>query len=190
LPLLVPEAQSASSVPAPLTLTPEPARVEAMREKLRALGSPPYVAVAWRAGEPKTGLFETLFKQLPLDVLADAVREMPGTVVSVQRAPRTGETDELAKQLGRPVQDLSAINRDLEDALAFMAVVDELVGVSNTNVHLRAGAGKPSRVFVPFPYEWRWMATGTSPWFPGTQVHRQAPSGTWTNPEAQPVNSR
>lgn len=190
LPLLAPEAQSASSVPAPLALTPEPTRLAAMREKLRALGPPPYVAVAWRAGEPKTGLFETLFKEVPLDVLADAVRDMPGTVVSLQREPRADETDALAKLLGRPVHDLSAINRDLEDALAFMTVVDELVGVSNTNVHLRAGAGKPSRVFVPFPYEWRWMAAGASPWFPGTCVNRQGPSGTWKTPAVQPVNSR
>jgi len=185
LPLLAPEAQSVASVPPPLALTPEPSRLAAMREKLRALGPPPYVAVAWRAGEPKTGLLETLFKEVPLDVLAEALREIPGTVVSVQRAPRAGEAEELAKKLGRAVHDLSETNRDLEDALALMASVDELVGVSNTNVHLRAGCfitpapGSPgqalagtARVFVPPPYEWRWMATGPSPWFPGSAVHR------------------
>lgn len=172
LPLLVPEAQSAASVPPPLPLTPDPARVPAMREKLLAFGPPPYVAVAWRAGEPKTGLFETLFKEVPFQVLADAVRDMRGTVVAVQRAPRADEAEALAKILGRPVHDLSEANRDLEDALALVSLVDELVGVSNTNVHLRAGAGKPSRVFVPFPYEWRWMAEGASPWFPGTRVER------------------
>lgn len=179
LPTLVPEAQSPSSVPPPLALVPQPARVAAMEERLRALGPPPYLAVAWRAGEPKTGLFETLLKEVPLEVLADAVRDMPGTVLSVQRAPRPGETEALARELGRAVHDLSAINRDLEDALALMAIADELIGVSNTNVHLRAGAGKPSRVFVPFPCEWRWMAAGASPWFPGTHVHRQQPSGSW-----------
>ena len=53
-----------------------------------------------------------------------------------------------------------------------MASVDELACVSNTNVHLRDGVGKSSRVFVPQPYEWRWMAAGPSPWFPGSVVHR------------------
>lgn len=172
LPLLLLEAQSPSSVPAPLSLTPDPARLAAMRDKLRALGPPPYIAAAWRAGEPRTGLFETLFKEIPFDVLADAVREIPGTVVSVQRAPRDGETDAVASILGRPVHDLSGMNRDLEDALALMALADELVAVSNTNVHLRAGAGRTSRVFVPFPIEWRWMAEGASPWFPGSRVER------------------
>jgi hypothetical protein len=155
-----------------------------MAEKLRGLGPPPYIAVAWRAGEPKTGPLETLFKELPLEVLADAIRDQAGTVVSVQRAPRAGETEALAKQLGRSVHDLSGINDDLEDALAAMALVDELVGVSNTNVHLRAASGKPSRVFVPFPYEWRWMAEGESPWFPATRVERQEPKGAWNASEA------
>jgi Flp pilus assembly protein TadD len=190
LPLLVPEAQSAASLPAPLTLTPDPARLAAMRDRLRALGPPPYLALAWRAGEPKTGPLETLFKEVPFDTLADAVRDMSSTVVSVQRAPREDETEALAKILGRPVHDLSGANRDLEDALALMAIVDALAGVSNTNVHLRAGAGKASRVFVPFPYEWRWMATGVPPWFPGTRVYRQEPSGAWEKPQAQPANSR
>jgi Flp pilus assembly protein TadD len=168
-----------SEIPDPLSLTPEPARVEAMRERLRALGPPPYVALAWRAGEPKTGLFETLFKEVPFEVLARAVRDPGATCLCVQRDPRPGEADQLARHLGRPVHDFSPANRDLEDALALMAVVDDLAGVSNTNVHLRAAAGHPSRVFVPFPYEWRWMAEGASPWFPGTQVYRQAPTGEW-----------
>jgi Flp pilus assembly protein TadD len=166
-------------VPGPLGLAPEPARVEAMHERLRALGPAPYLALAWRAGEPKTGLFETLFKEVPFEVLARAVNDPRATCVSVQRDPRPGETEQLARHLGRTVHDLSAVNRDLEDALALMAVVDDLAGVSHTNVHLRAGTGRPSRVFVPFPYEWRWMAGGASPWFPGTQVHRQAPTGEW-----------
>jgi hypothetical protein len=179
LPLLVPEAQSASTVPAPLALTPEPSRLAAARATLGRLGPAPHIAVAWRAGEPKTGLLETLYKEVPLERLADAVREIPGTVVSVQRAPRAGETQELAKRLGRPVHDLSEANGELEEALALMAAVDELVGVSNTNVHLRAGVGRASRVLVPFPLEWRWMAAGESPWFPGTRVQRQGADKAW-----------
>ena len=179
LPLLVPEAQAARSVPAPLALPPDPARLAALGERLRALGPPPYVAVAWRAGEPKTGPLETLFKEVPFDVLADAVRPLAGTVLSVQRKPQAGETEKLAAALGRPVHDLSAANADLEEALALMALADELVSVSNTNVHLRDGTGRGSRVFVPFPCEWRWMAAGASPWFPRTRVARQHPSGHW-----------
>jgi hypothetical protein len=74
------------------------------------------------------------------------------------------------------------VNDDLDSMAGLLAVLDEYVAVSNTNVHLRAGLGHTSRVLVPFPPEWRWMAAGDeSPWFPGCRVYRQAPERTWTS---------
>jgi ADP-heptose:LPS heptosyltransferase len=77
------------------------------------------------------------------------------------------------------VHDLSAANADLEEALALMALLDEYVGVSSTNVHLRHAAGRPSRVLVPNPPEWRWGVQGESRWFPGTAVYREQVARGW-----------
>mgnify|MGYP003348510269 CR=1 FL=1 len=45
---------------------------------------------------------------------------------------------------------------------------------------LRAGVGRTTRVLVPCPAEWRWMAQGeASPWFPGCAVYRQSAQGDW-----------
>ena len=78
------------------------------------------------------------------------------------------------------MHDLSALNEDLEAMLALLALIDDYVGVSNTNMHLRAGVGKTARVLVPCPAEWRWMAQGDeSPWFPGFKVYRQKTDGNW-----------
>jgi hypothetical protein len=72
------------------------------------------------------------------------------------------------------------VNEDLEEMLALLAALDEYLGVSNTNMHLRAGSGKTARVLVPWPAEWRWMAAGdASPWFPGFRVYRQQADGDW-----------
>lgn len=66
------------------------------------------------------------------------------------------------------------------DMLALLSLLDEYVTVSNTSVHLRAGTGRTSRVLVPNPPEYRWMAEGTeSPWFPGCKVYRQRLDGSW-----------
>ena len=176
LPLLLDDC---AHVPAPLALEPRRERAEAARERLRESGSPPHVAVAWRAGEPKTGLHETLYKQVSPGDLGHALRASKGTLVCVQREPAEGEMAAFSAAAGRPVFDASFINRDLEDALAWMAAVDALVCVSNTNVHLRAGVGGSGHVLVPFPPEWRWMASGSSPWFPAFTVHRQDPAGSW-----------
>ena len=64
--------------------------------------------------------------------------------------------------------------------LALLALIDDYIGVSNTNMHLRAAVGKTARVLVPTPPEWRWMAEGQeSPWFPGFTVYRQGYDGGW-----------
>ena len=70
--------------------------------------------------------------------------------------------------------------------LALMELVDDYAGVSNTNMHLRAAAGRYARVLVPRPYEWRWMHSGdASPWFPGFKVYREQRESGWTAPLAE-----
>ncbi|MCH8197368.1 MAG: hypothetical protein IH904_04720, partial [Proteobacteria bacterium] len=103
-----------------------------------------------------------------------------GTVAVLQRTPEAGEIDALSQELDREVHDFTALNDDLEEMLALLALLDDYVTVSNTNVHLRAGAGGTCRVLVPNPPEWRWMAAGDeSPWFRGSKVYRQGTDGDW-----------
>ena len=180
LPRLLP-ADEAFGAPPSLALTPHPDRSKALEQRLAALGPPPYVAVAWRAGIARSGIEESLFKELPLDEFGAALRPSRATWVSVQREPRAGETEALSAHAGAPVHDFSSMNEDLEEALALMALCDYSVGVSNTNVHLRAATRPDGHVLVPFPPEWRWMARGTSRWFPGIRVYRQDASRDWSS---------
>ncbi|HKA38681.1 MAG TPA: tetratricopeptide repeat protein, partial [Burkholderiales bacterium] len=171
-------------LPPPLPLEPLAERTASVVRQLALLGPPPYVGLTWRAGtgpDQQRGYDWVLFKEIPLAELAGALRGVTATLVSVQRNPLAGETDRLASLVGRPVHDLSAANDDLEEALALMAVLDDYVGVSNTNMHLRASAGRTARVLVPWPAEWRWLVAGDeSPWFPGFRIYRQKRAGDWS----------
>ena len=152
----------------------------------------PYLALTWRAGTDTLrqrehgSVREALSKEVDVRALGEALRGWKGTVVALQRNPAVHEIDTLSKALGTPVHDLSALNEDLPAMLGVLDAVDEYVAVSNTNVHLRAGLGKPSRVLVPYPAEWRWMREGdASPWFPGCTVYRQPASRDWREPLAR-----
>jgi tetratricopeptide (TPR) repeat protein len=170
-------------LPPALPLVPLPGQLERMRHELDRLGPPPYLGLTWRGGiapEEQRGASWSLHKQIPLAGLGEALRGVAGTAIALQRHPRPEEIADLSVRLGRPVHDLSALNEDLEAMLALLALVDEYVGVSNTNMHLRAGVGRTARVLVPQPPEWRWMAVGeASPWFPGFRVYRQHVDGEW-----------
>lgn len=170
-------------LPPPLALAPLPHLIDTLQQRLAALGSPPYLGLTWRGGiapEAQRGAHWALFKQIPLQQLGDTLQGIEGTFLALQRNPMPGEIEGLGARLGKPVHDLTALNEDLEAMLALLALIDEYIGVSNTNVHLRAGVGGTTRVLVPCPPEWRWRAAGEeSPWFPGFRIYRQAPDGNW-----------
>ena len=171
-------------LPPPLPLPPLPPRSVSAAERLRCMGPPPYLGLTWRAGTAPQDLGDRawgLFKEIPLETLATALRDVDATLVSLQRHARSGELEQLAALTGAAVHDYSAANEDLEAMLALLAVIDEYIGVSNTNIHLRASAGRLARVLVPWPAEWRWMASGpSSPWFPGFSLYRQSIDGEWS----------
>jgi tetratricopeptide (TPR) repeat protein len=172
-------------LPPPLRLSALPPRVEAMRVRLAALGPPPYTGLTWRAGTPpqdQAGRVDrVLFKTAPVAKLRGALDEISGTLIALQRRPHAGEVDEVSAALQRKLHDLSAVNEDIEDMLALLSLLQEYIGVSNTNMHLMAGLGGAARVLVPHPPDWRWMtAGGASPWFPGFKVYRQSAGGDWS----------
>jgi len=181
-----------ADAPPPVVLEPLPERVARWRERLEAAGPGPYVGVAWRAGTAATLGLEfgrnvlSLAKRIGAEALGTALRDWPGTIVSIQRTPDDAEVRELEKAAGRAVVRAEDMNADLESALGLVAVLDCYAGVSSTNVHLAAGCGRPAVVAVPFPPEWRWMQAGAaSPWFPGMRVVRQrADDGAWDDAPA------
>jgi len=154
---------------------------------LTRLGPPPYLGVTWRAGALRKNRSEfaargedPLEKEIDIAALASALGAWRGSVLALQRLPLEGEVAAFGRALGRPCHDLCAVNEDLADMAALLRVVDEYVGVSNTNMHIRAGLGMGGRVLVPFPPEFRWMnAGGETPWFPGFRLYRQPPGGNW-----------
>ena len=171
---------------------PWPLRVEqSARDRLAALGPAPYLAVTWRAGTDTARGREfgaergALTKAVPPKLLGEALRGWRGTTVLLQRGARAGDAAEFAAGFAAPFHDLSALGDDLPALLAVLSLVDEYVGVSNTNMHLLAGIGRSARVVIPFPPEWRWLRReGRSPWFPEFPVYRQPASRDWNAPLA------
>ena len=174
------QAHQPDRFPPPLALEALPGRVQRLREDYAKLGPAPLVGLTWRAGLTAPGPIRVQLKDFGARALGQLLRGRSGTWISVQRLPRAGEREALEQALGAPVHDAAAANDDLEEILAVMAVLDDYVGVSNANAHLRAGLGMPMQVLVPFPPEWRWGVAGArSPWFPAVKVIRQRSDGAW-----------
>jgi hypothetical protein len=153
---------------------------------LRAFGPPPYIGLTWGAGltpeEQKAFPDRPIWvKRAPLTELGELLRGLRASVVILQRKPDARDVAAFGGALGRPALDASDCNDDLRDAVALLSLLDDYIGVSNTNMHLMAGlAGKRARVLVQSPPEWRWAMRGEkSPWFPAFELYRQGSDWSW-----------
>jgi tetratricopeptide (TPR) repeat protein len=171
-------------VPPSLLITPLAEQLAAMKRRLEQAGKPPYLGLTWRGGiapSEQRGAAWSLYKEIRIESFAQALKGFPGTLIVFQRNPEPGELEMISHAIGQEVHDFSDLNEDLERMLAALALADEYIGVSNTNMHLRTAAGRTARVLVPCPAEWRWMAAGSSsPWFPGFSIYRQSLDGDWS----------
>jgi tetratricopeptide (TPR) repeat protein len=187
LPALCSAAPDAPPYPDTLRLKPDPANLARWRAFLQAQGSGPYLAVSWEAGSPADTRKDVLRggyrlqKRIEPELLGRALAGWPGTLVSVQRHPRAADSAAFRAACEREPVDASLANEEIGDLLALLTLVDEVVGVSSTGMHLRAAAGRTARVLIPYPAEWRWQARGEeSPWFPGFSVYRQRMDQDWS----------
>jgi tetratricopeptide (TPR) repeat protein len=176
--------QATKDIPPSLALPLDAGRVKTLREALAVFGPPPYLGITWQGGKAKKeghkGAWRNLYKEISPAILGALARDWPGTIVVLQRVPKLEDVASFSKALGRPWLDWSGLNDDLQDAMAGLSLLDEYVGVSNTNMHLLAGIGRTARVLVPYPADWRWMAKGEeSPWFPGFKIYRQSRDKSW-----------
>ena len=172
-----------SDVCAPLPIAPLPMRTARMRERLGDAGRS-RIGIAWHAGTPpaQARMGQSLLsKEIAPGALGEALAGLPFEFVSIQRLPSPQSARALEHALGAPLVDCSDVNADIEDMLALLSLLDDYVGVSSTNVHLLAALGRPGRILVPFPPDWRWQLRGESPWFPGFRTYRQQPDGDWSD---------
>lgn len=190
LPLALGAPADAEFVP-PIRLRADAAQAQQFGAELQAaLGARPRVGLTWRAGTAPghrgAGLDTFLSKEVPLAALLEVLAALDVGVVVLQRHPQAAELDLIARRLGRPWVDASAVDTDLGATLALLSTLDTVVGVSNTNLHLLAGLGGAAEVLVPNPGEFRWPeGQPVSPWFPGWQVYHQPADGSWDEPLAQ-----
>lgn len=165
-------------IPAPFPLVPDAARKQALREKLQFFGPAPCIGVTWEGGKRDDDFaMHKLVEPAKLGALLGGIK---ATIVLLQRNPEQQDMAAFLAALGRPALDMTALNDNLPGMLALLDELDDYVGVSNTNMHLRASLGKAARVLLPFPAEWRWLAEDKpTPWLPGFVTYRQGNDRDW-----------
>lgn len=184
LPIAV-EHLGAPEIADSLPLVLDQDKLEQWRTWLKAKGDGPYIGVTWRAGvggNVKDAFSYTrLSKKVELADFAKALTGINATFISLTRNITKDELNTFEQYLGCPIIDVAGITDDLDDLLCIQYLLDENIGVSNTNMHLRACLGLGSKVLVSLASrDWRWGTQGhTTTWFKDCKVYRESKVDDW-----------
>ena len=98
--------------------------------------------------------------------------------VSIQRELREKDAALLARYPN--VSHLGGELADMADTAAVTALVDLMIAVDTSVVHLAGAMGRPLWVMLPFAPDWRWtISSEHSPWYPQARLLRQPAAGDW-----------
>jgi tetratricopeptide (TPR) repeat protein len=112
--------------------------------------------------------------------LADLARALPSGFEYVSLQKEMSEADQAVLKSRPDISTFSAELTDFTDTAALCDLVDVVVSVDTSVVHLAGALGRPVWVLLPFNPDWRWLLDRTdSPWYDSTKLYRQERPGDW-----------
>jgi hypothetical protein len=99
-------------------------------------------------------------------------------LLAIQKGPAAAQAQTLPA--GMSVVSLSDEIADFDDTAAILSIVDLLISVDSSPVHLAGALGQPAWVMLPLVPDWRWLLERSdSPWYPSVRLFRQQTRGEW-----------
>lgn len=136
----------------------------------------PVIGLAWESGRAVTG---KKYRTIGLEAFRPMIESRDAVFVSLQY---TDPTEEI-RRTGLPVKHIprAVQSPDFDDTAAFIAELDEIVGIHQTVHHLAGALGKSSLVLVPNHSLWNYATGEGLPWYAYQPFHRQRKHETWAD---------
>jgi tetratricopeptide (TPR) repeat protein len=154
-------------------LKPVPESIDLWRVKLNLSSSKPNIGIACSGNEnhdndKNRSMALSLFEPL-LEV---------ANLFLIQKHVRDSDKDFLSNH--PEIKFLGDQISTFEDSASVVELLDLVVTVDTSLVHLSGALGKPAKVLVTWDPEWRWfLDREDSPWYHSVQVFRQPSPGNW-----------
>ena len=165
----------AASIPsAPRYLKADPAKVAEWQTRLREKKAP-RIGLTW-SGNPE----QTNDKNRSI-ALAKLLTALPKgfEYVSLQKDVNTADMAVLLAGLG--IRHFGDVLADFSDTAALTGLMDGVVSVCTSTLHLAGALGKPTLALLCSNPCWRWLlGREDSPWYPRTTLYRQDTPGDWS----------
>ena len=157
-------------------LVPDPARVERWRHRIGCEPRVINVGIAWRSGTFKTR------RELRSTALSDwePLLASAGARFFALQSASCEELQSAKTRAGAAVQDLGAVDRDIDELAAAVSALDLVITVQGTVAHVAGAIGRPVWIVLNHSAEWRYLRDGEHmPWYPTARLFRQPEPRAW-----------
>jgi tetratricopeptide (TPR) repeat protein len=158
-------------------LVPDPARVDAWRERLAELGPGPYVGISWRS---KIQTAERRLEYTRLDEWGGILTTPGVTWVNLQYDDCTRELRDAEKRFGVQIHrwDWLDLMNDFDEVAALTSALDLVVAPFNA-VAMLSGALGVRTIAMGNRYGWGELGSGRMPWQPSIVIAARMPNEEW-----------
>lgn len=136
----------------------------------------PVIGIAWSGGRATT---QRKQRKIGLEAFRSLIEGTDAVFVSLQY---DDPSDEIA-QSGLPVRHIhrAVQSPDYDDTAAFIAELDNIIGVHTTAHHVAGAMGKKSTILIPETPMWNYATGDSLPWYQSQVFHRQRKSESWAD---------
>lgn len=155
-------------------IRPQPADVALAQQRVQPYRPNLLVGLSW-AGNPRYSADRR--RSCPLAALSPLLTTPGVTFFSLQRDDGEDQIPQVAAAAALVLLD---DRRDFDRKAALVQVLDLVISVDTSHVHLAGALARPVWAMLPFSPDWRWRLTGAaSPWYPTARLFRQSTPGDW-----------
>jgi tetratricopeptide (TPR) repeat protein len=116
-------------------------------------------------------------RSLPLATLLQGI---PNGVEVIGLQKDIRDQDHAVLRARPDVRNLGSRIGDFADTAALVSLMDVVVSVDTSVVHLAGALGKPTWLLLAAIHDWRWLVgRNDSPWYPTLRIFRQQTPGDW-----------
>ncbi len=142
------------------------------REKLHRLKGAINIGISWQGGFDAR---DSKARSIPLRYWKNLFRNQNITYINLQYGDHQEEIDRFNNQAGSQLHCLEGIDPlvELDNFSALISVLDLVISIDNSTVHIAGAVGTRTWVILPFSAEWRWMyERRDNVWYPSVKLYR------------------
>jgi len=135
----------------------------------------PRIGIVWRSSTAHK-------KDIRSITLSELAKHLPQGFDYISLQKELPDTEEFTVRTYPNIRYFGPKIKDFSDTAALCTLMDIVISIDTSVVHVAGALGKPVWVLLPYAADWRWFSDREdSPWYPSAKLYRQDGTREWAS---------